>query len=35
VREAVLAGQRRRLQDFSIDRLDERLTAFVTQLTAR
>jgi L-malate glycosyltransferase len=35
VREAVLAGQRRRLQDFSIDRVDERLTAFVTQLTAR
>ena len=34
VREAVLAGQRRRLQDFSIDRVDERLTAFVTQLTA-
>jgi L-malate glycosyltransferase len=35
VREAVLAGQRRRLQDFSIDQVDQRLTGFVSQLTAR
>ena len=35
VREAVLAGQRRRLQDFSIDQVDQRLTVFVSQLTAR
>ena len=35
VREAVLAGQRRRLQDFSIDQVDQRLTGFVSQLTVR
>ena len=35
VREAVLAGQRRRLQDFSIDQVDQRLTGLVSQLTAR
>jgi glycosyltransferase involved in cell wall biosynthesis len=35
VREAVLEGQRRRLQDFSIERVDRKLTDFVGQLTAR